>query len=247
MRARQDTTILGMKVVVVGGAGAVGSLVVPVVADRHDVVLADLEHPDWWEGEFALADVTRPATLEGIFDGADALVYMAMGPMSDWGAPGWAQQHFAVSVGGAHAASQAAGNAGVHRMVLASSASVFQDFDDRPDATEADATEPYGLSKTCGEVVLRAASRQFGIPVVALRMILPRADEEFLAGGFEFAHLATSASDTAAAYVAALERDIEPGFHAVTLSGNPGWGDERQLRLKEVLGWEPKVLRPEVG
>ncbi len=232
-----------MKVVVVGGSGAVGSLVVPVLVDRFDVVLADLVHPDWWSGDFAEVDVTRPATLDGVLDAAEALVYMAMGPMADWGSPDWAWHHFAVNVGGAYAASQAAGTAGVGRMVVASSASVFRRFASRPDATEPDATEPYGLSKACGEVVFRAAAEQFQIPVVALRMVLPRPDDEFLAGNFKGADLATAGSDTAAAYVAALERGLDPGFHAVTLSGNPHWGARRQQHARELLGWEPKVLR----
>lgn len=221
-----------------------GSLVVPVLAGRFEVVLADLVQPGWWEGTFVEVDVTRPATVEGLFDGADAMIFMPMGPMADWGEPDWARQHFAVSVGGAYAACQAAGKAGVKRFVLGSSASVFLDFANRPDATEPDATEPYGVSKSCGELVFRAASREFGIPVVALRMVLPRADQEYLAGNFEGAELATAGSDTAAAYVAALERELDPGFHAVTLSGNPEWGLERPRRLKKLLGWEPKVLRP---
>lgn len=221
-----------------------GSLVVPVLAERFHVVLADLVHPDWWEGAFVRVDVTQPATLDSVFGGADALVYMAMGPMADWGSPDWAQQHFAVNVGGAYAATQAAARAGVKRFVLGSSASIFEDFAHRPDATEPDATEPYGLSKTCGELVFKTAAREFGIPAVALRMILPRADEEYVSGTFERADLATSGTDTAAAYVAALERNLEPGFHAVTLSGNPEWGTERQQHLRELLGWEPKVLRP---
>lgn len=232
-----------VKVVVIGGSGAVGRLVVPLLAAGHDVTIADVRPPAWWQDAFVEIDVTDPSTMEGLFSGQDALVYMAMGPMEDWDTPQWAQAHFAVNVAGLYAALQAAGEQGIRRVVLASSASIFEDFEERPDADVPDATDGYGVSKGAGEFVARAASRQFDLPVVALRMVLPREDEEYLAAEDDQAELATSATDTAAAYLAALERDIPPGFHAVTISGNPRWGRKRQERASQLLDWLPTITR----
>lgn len=227
-----------MRIVVIGGAGRVASLVVPRLAQHHDVTVADRNRADWWSGKFVELDVLDHQRLPELLDGIDALVFMAMGPMEDWGSTAWARQHFDVSVTGTHLAMRAAGRAGVRRIVHTSSGSVFTDWNHRDPADRPDATDPYGLSKACGEVVARAASVEFDIPVVALRLFLPKPDEEFATLAGSDGDIATAGSDVANAYLAALTAPLPSGFHTPHISGNRG-GTISIQSARGLLGWEP--------
>lgn len=231
-----------MRIVVIGGAGRVASLVVPLLAAEHDVVVADRRPADWWQGDFVQLDVLDHHALSDVFDGVDALVYMAMGPMEDWGSNDWARQHFDVNVTGLHFAVRTAGLAGVRRIVHTSSGSVFADFrHTHPDALP-DAVDGYGLSKACGESVARAAAKEFNIPVVALRLFLPQPDDVYRSltvtdpGG----DIGTAGSDVANAYLAALCTELLPTFHVTHISGNRD-GSIIIEHAHELLGWQPLI------
>ncbi|MEO7587099.1 MAG: NAD(P)-dependent oxidoreductase [Arachnia sp.] len=229
-----------MKIVVMGGSGRVASLVVPRLGLEHDVTVADRRRAQWWSGDFVHIDVMDHARLPALFKGVDALVYMAMGPREDWGSADWARQHFDVNVTGLYLILQAAGHAGVSRIVHTSSGSVFADFLRRDPGSRPDAADAYGLSKACGEVVAEAAAAQFDIPVVALRLFLPKRDDEYRSMTGPDAGIATAGSDVARAYLSALTTELPAGFHTAHISGNRdeaiSVGSARQL-----LGWEPLV------
>lgn len=229
-----------MRVVVIGGAGRVGSLVVPRLAREHDVIVADQQRAPWWNGSFAQINVLDHEALPSLFTDVDALVYMAMGPLDDWGSTGWAKQHFDVNVTGVYLTMQAAGRAGVQRIVHTSSGSVFKDWAHRDPSSRPDAHDPYGLSKAGGELVASAAARQFSIPVVALRLFLPTPDDAYIGMTGPDAGIATAGSDVANAYLAALSADIAPGFHTPHISGN---SDDSICigSARDLLGWEPLV------
>lgn len=229
-----------MKIVVVGGAGRVASLVVPRLAQVHEVTVADQRRAKWWNGNHVETDVVDHRSLPALFEGAEALVFMAMGPTQGWGSPGWAKQHFDVNVTGVHQAMQAAGRAGVQRIVHTSSGSVFTDWTHRHPSERPDATDSYGLSKACGEVVAKAAADEFAIPVVALRLFLPKADEEYVDLAGTDGGIATAGSDVANAFLAALSTELSPGLFTPHISGNRD-GTVSIEYAKELLGWEPLV------
>ncbi len=229
-----------MRIVVVGGAGRVASLVVPRLAREHHVTVADRRAADWWDGDFVRIDLLEHEQLPELFEGADAMVFMAMGPMEGWGSTEWAKQHFDVNVTGLYLAMQAAGRAGVQRIVHTSSGSVFTDWEDRNPDERPDAADPYGLSKACGEVVARAAADEFGIPVVALRLFLPKPDEVYRALTDSDGDIATAGSDVANAYLAALDAALPPGFHVTHISGNRA-GKISIAHANKLLGWRPLI------
>ena len=229
-----------MRIVVVGGSGRVASLVVPRLAPEHDVTVADRHRAPWWGGDFVDVDVMDHARLPALFDGVDALVYMAMGPMEHWGSDDWARQHFDVNVTGLYLSVQAAGHAGVGRIVHTSSGSVFTDWVQRDPGSRPDAGDAYGLSKVCGEVVVEAAATQFDIPVVALRLFLPKRDDEYRSMTGPDAGIATAGSDVARAYLLALTTELPAGFHTAHISGNRDEAISIQS-ARTLLGWEPLV------
>ncbi|MFI6299170.1 NAD-dependent epimerase/dehydratase family protein [Nonomuraea sp. NPDC050790] len=234
-----------MRVLVAGGSGAVGALVLPALAARHTVRVLDLRPPAEPVGyvEFVEGSVTDPAALKRAADGQEALVYLAMGRKTGWrDGLEWARTHFTVSVTGLYLTVEACVEAGVRRVVLASSMSVFADYQarDYAAAPQPDATDAYGLSKRLGEQVCAAAVTEHGLSATALRLVGPMSDEEWQGAGVPA--VMTSGSDVAAAFLAALDHK-RPGFSAYTITGD----HERRVldwsAAERDLGWQPRARR----
>ena len=233
-------------VVLVGGAGLVGRLIGPAVAASRQVILADrvqMDAPEW-AAAARLVDVASLASLRAALQGADAMVYLAMGTKEDWGSETWASSQFDVNVRGLFTALEACALEGITRVVIAGSMSVFQDFFAAPTGTMPDATDAYGLSKRLGEQVAESAARLHGIDVTVLRLTFP-ADATMWeeAGRDPHATIMTSADDTARAFVAALDRDGESGFRALPITGDHAseYIDWEPTRV--ALGWQPLSRR----
>ena len=189
-----------MRVLVIGGAGKLGHLLVPHLQQAHEVTVADLNPSAAPEGARVVGvDVTQFLDLEQAVRGYDAVIYLAMGRYADWGAAnGWAESHFDVNVKGLYLTLRAAGAAGLKKVIYASSLSVFTGFlefgyelDDR----EPNAVDAYGLSKALGERVCDAASREYEMGVVALRLCMPMSDDEWRDYGGKHPEIMTAATD----------------------------------------------------
>ncbi|HWM04214.1 MAG TPA: NAD(P)-dependent oxidoreductase [Actinophytocola sp.] len=253
-----------MRLLVVGGCGLVGSMVVPQLAATHQIRVLDLFPPadpvsdvDYHTGD--LRDVDLVAQLA---EGVDSLVFMAMGPVADWGSPANARAHLDVAGPGLYATLTGVHRAGVAHVVYTSSMSVYRfpldgdlpppgqpATDDRlgryPDeSTAPDASDFYGLAKRIGEEVCRNATVAWGMDAVCLRLCFPTADTSWPREGTAMQRaMATSARDVAGAIDAALARRGK-GFDCYAISGD---GAERTLSLakaKRELGWAPRDHTP---
>lgn len=239
-----------MRLLVVGGSGLVGRLIVPAWATRHDVRVLDPHAPDFVEGVEHVAGTTADLdVLRAAMDGVDVLVYLAMGPMAEWGTLPNSLGHLEVSVKGTFAATHLANEAGIRRVVYASSLSVYQ-HDSQIDLAsdpEPDAVTPYGLSKRLGEEVFKAAAAQWDMSVVALRLVWPRAYDEWLAiDEKKLGVIATAGPDVITAFDAALAHSetMGPGFVGIPIAGDRDYEYFDLSRAKQVLGWEPTTVRP---
>ena len=242
-----------MKLLVVGGAGTVGTLVCPIMAEQHSLRVVDMNVPTYDGVEFLQGDVNDPDCLLKGAEGMDALVYMAMGASNLWRDPHHSAlaraSHFDVNVKGLYLALLAAHTHGIKQAVYTSSMSVYarnaagrymSDEDLTPDATHV-----YGFTKRLGEEVCRNAVREWGMDVNALRLFLPVDDQKWLAEVPEGnPKIWTTASDTARAILAALE--YRAGFQAITISGDYDQKYMSLAKAKRCLGWEP-LARPKVG
>jgi len=237
-----------VRVLVVGGSGMVGTLVLPYLAERHDLVVFDLKPPAAGVSvEYRQGDLSDVPAVRRAVDGTDALLFMAMGPLAGWGSPENSRAHLDVAVTGLHTALEAAHDAGVGHAVYTSSMSVFAAPDDGPGGRERypdesvapDATHFYGLAKRLGEEVCRNAVLAWDMSVVALRLCHPTADAEFPRTDYPTMRtICTSARDTARALLAGLDHQGD-GFQAFGISGD---GAERLVSIgkaREVLGWAP--------
>ncbi|MEV0792557.1 NAD(P)-dependent oxidoreductase [Kribbella sp. NPDC050459] len=239
-----------MRVLVVGGAGKLGHLLVPHLQRAHDVTVADLNPSAAPEAARAVGvDVTRFTEIEKAVRGHDAVIYLAMGRYADWGATnGWAESHFDVNVKGLYLTLRAAGEAGLTKAVYAGSLSVFTgflEFGYDLDEREPNAVDAYGLSKALGERVCDAASWEHGMGVVALRLCMPMSDDEWRAYDGEHREIMTAASDVAAAFAAALDRETR-AYERYTISGD--W-EGRYLDPRPALnglGWIAQMRRESV-
>lgn len=240
-----------MRLLVVGGSGKVGSLTLPYLAERHEVRVFDLKPPrSDVEAEYVGGDIRDFEALRSAAEDRDALVFMAMGPMADWGSPENGRLHFDVAAGGLYLALRAAHENGITHAVYTSSMSVFSlrghvQRDAYPDETvPPDATGFYGLAKRFGELVCQNAVLEYGMSVVALRLCFPVADEEFpITEPPERAAICTSARDVAGALLAGLTYQGH-GFEAFGISGDAAERKVSIRKAREVLGWSPLDATP---
>ncbi|HEY1917800.1 MAG TPA: NAD(P)-dependent oxidoreductase [Streptosporangiaceae bacterium] len=244
-----------MRILVVGGAGYVGSLILPGLADAgHEVRVLDLAAPggdvDWVQGS-----ATDTAALDAAFSGFDAIVHAAMAPSGPAGTvdPVGA---FSVLVTSVFTTLDAARRAGVRRAVLISSMSVFASQPvplpdrDLDETSPPDAPDVYGLAKRLAEVVGQAAAQAHGMTVTALRIAWPTSEPAWPAWALPALPQpaivrradgtpvpALAASDLTAAVLAALDRD--GGFDVFHILGGSG-GSLSTAKARALLGWQPK-------
>ena len=234
-----------MKVLVIGGSGHVGGLTLPHLAQRHSLRVFDMRpptNPDW---EYVAGSINDLAALCQAAQGADALLYMAMGK-KEYATHEAITTNLDVNIKGVYLALYAAQQAGITQAVYTSSMSIyggdlmkryFPDEELTPDASQL-----YGFSKRLGEEVCQNAAREWGMHVNALRLCFPISEEEWLANTrLSTPTIATTATDVARAVLAALE--YQGGFQAFMISGDYEQKIMNMSKARRLLGWEP-LARP---
>ncbi|HEY3629905.1 MAG TPA: NAD(P)H-binding protein, partial [Jatrophihabitantaceae bacterium] len=105
-----------MDVLVVGGAGSVGTAVLPHLARGNRIRVFDLAQPIDVDGvEWVPGDLFDASAVEAAAEGMDALIYMAMGPREPWGEITMAQAHLRIATAGLYTCLRAVAACGVRR------------------------------------------------------------------------------------------------------------------------------------
>jgi nucleoside-diphosphate-sugar epimerase len=233
-----------MKVLIIGSSGIVGTLVVPILAETHQLRLFDLRPAPSEAYESLQGDVTDLDALRQAVTGMDAVVYMAMGNLK-WTETSGVVTAFDVNVKGVHLALRAAHEAGIEQAVYTSSMSVYGNLEARYFVDEdltPDGLELYAFTKCLGEEVCQNAARLWSMHVNALRLCLPTAEDKWLAQTVEGTPtIATTARDVARAIDAALR--FKAGFQTFTISGDYEQKTMNMGKAKRLLNWEP-LARP---
>jgi UDP-glucose 4-epimerase len=173
----------GMRILVTGGAGFIGShLVDALLAAGHEVAIADHLHrsPRPWVtaalqrgAQLHVADVRDLSAVTRAFDAAKPEVVMHLAAQVDVrrsiADPAFDAQ---VNVAGTVSVLEAARGAGTRRVLMASTAAVYGDPDTLPisEATPIAPLSPYGTSKAAAEWYLGQFTRLHGVSTLALRM-----------------------------------------------------------------------------
>jgi len=181
----------GVSVLVTGGASFIGSaLVEDLVARDADVRIVDdlssgrLEnvrhHIDEGVVEFLHDDLRRPGAAERAVDGTSVVFHLA----ADHGGRGYVDLHQAACASNLALDGNvflAARNAGVEKVVYASSGCVYPNFaqtdpneeiylrEELADEPPFDADNMYGYAKLMGELSLKAYAREWGLKAASCR------------------------------------------------------------------------------
>lgn len=159
-----------MNVMILGGAGYVGSRVAPALAQEHNVTVVD----KFWFGDHLPDSIKKikkdvMELTEADMQGMDVVVFMAglsNDPMSEFDPAGCFVQNAAAPVYCAYLAKRA----GAQKYVYASTCSVYGYSPDKMKTEDSiiKCNYPYGVSKYTGEAGLFALADDF-FSVVALR------------------------------------------------------------------------------
>ncbi|MGH7920598.1 MAG: NAD-dependent epimerase/dehydratase family protein [Candidatus Dormibacteraceae bacterium] len=242
-----------MRLFVIGGAGHVGSMVLPHLARRHDIRVFDLRAPADGNWESVQGSIDDVEALREAMRGCDALLFMAMNARGAWCEPATAVRAYDVNVKGLGLAHWAAHEEGIRRVVVTSSLSVYavrgpgERYPNEDVAPDSD--HIYGFTKRLGEEVSQRAARQYGQAVTSLRLCFPWPDDDpaptdhdvggrivegvtFRAGAF------TRARDVASAILLSLRYE-HTGWEAFAISGDPDQRIVPTEKARRVLGWRP--------
>ena len=239
-----------MKLLVVGAAGYVGSIVRPALEAAYDCWYYDLKPvPDRAERCF-VGSVEDHALVDRALGGVDTVLYMPMGVgrggMHDVNSIGPA---FSVNAAGTYRFAYLAMMRGIRRFIYISTLSVYHGDYGRFDVAEdhpPNGLYPYAITKRLGEFACTAMAQ--GHPdatFVMLRLYHPRNESDFNHPISTKDHptprftCSTGPKDTQRLFVAAAAFD-EPGAHIIQATGDLSGTVFNHGRAKRLLGWEPR-------
>jgi nucleoside-diphosphate-sugar epimerase len=250
-------------VVVTGGAGRLGTYVVDRLRNKCSVTVLDvkpLSGPQADGLRQIQSSITDYAAMRAAFEGQDAVIHLAAIP-NPRSAP--ADVTFNTNVQGAWAVLQAAEDAGVKRVVVASSDSVFGLSYNPPDwppkylPVDEDhpvrPTEFYSLSKQVTEVIAQSYAHRRKLEVLAIRpvhIVFPPEYPELEARGSDVQNYHfwayVSPEDVAQGFDLAL-RSSYKGYEVFLISAADGLNARPTLEMaRERWATLPEVRRPEI-
>lgn len=250
-------------VLVTGGSGRLGSAVVDRLAGKCNLSVLDLkplEGPHATSTRQLDVSITDYTALRQAFAGQDAIIHLAAIP-NPRTAP--ADVTFSNNVQGAWAVLQAAEDAGVRRVVVASSDSVFGLSYNPPDwppkylpVDEDHPTRPtefYSLSKQITETIGQSYAHRHKLQVQAIRpvhIVFPPEYPELETRGSDVQNYHfwayVSPEDVAQGFDLALRSDYK-GYEVFTISAADGLNPRPTLEMaKERWGKLPEIRRPDV-
>jgi UDP-glucose 4-epimerase len=247
------------KLVCTGGSGRLGRHLVALLRDCGQVTVLDAAPPEA-AGPFVQADITDIGALRRAFAGQDAVVHLAAIANPRTAPP---EVTFRTNVQGTFAVLQAAEEAGVRRVVVASSDSVvgfhYNPPDWQPRYLPIDERHPlgptefYSLSKQVTETICQSYAHRGRLEVVVIRpthIVFPPEYPEVEARGSDLMnyHLWTyvAPEDVARAFQLALALPAVR-YETFFITAADGLNTRPTLELvRERYGFLPEIRRPEV-
>ena len=241
------------RVLVTGASGRVGRHVVDALVDDHEVTVLDLA-PPVQDVPFIEGNVIDLETVRASMSGQDAVIHLAA---IDFGVPAEPEAYFGVNVMGTWNTVQAAREAGIRKVVLASSVSAVGVGEMRPDfppeylpVDEAHPMKPahaYGISKLVVEDIARGFALQGDISITCLRPVavlvesnLQRTVDRAADPTHRWLGAYVTGEDTGRAFAAALEYDAP--FDAMFVAAEDSASEVPTVeRLAGLYGAPPPV------
>ena len=252
------------KIIITGGAGLLGSHVVREMAEHAQITTLDIKEPEArsQEGQNHInLSITNYEEIKKALTGHDAVIHLAAIPNPR---EADAKTTFNNNVEGAWTVLQAAEDAGIKRVVVASSDSVFGLSYNPPDwppqflpVDETHPTRPtevYSLSKKITETISESFAARGKMEVLAIRpchIVFPRGYGELEARGQDLENYHFWAwvdpKDVAQAFRLAVHTRSYNGFDVYTVAAEEGLNTEPTLELAAAR-WKnmPVIRRPEI-
>lgn len=245
------------RVLVTGASGRVGRHVVDALVGQCEVTALDLA-PPVQDVRFIEGNVLDLETIRASMSGQDAVIHLAA---IDIGVPAEPEAYFGVNVMGTWNTVQAAKEAGIRKVVLASSISATGIGEMRPDfppeylpVDEAHAMKPahaYGVGKLVVEDIARGFALHGDMSIICLRPVavivesnLRRTVDRAADPGHRWLAAWVTGEDTGRAFAAAL--DYDAAFDAMFVAADDSASEVPTLeRLAGVYGTAPPVRDPE--
>jgi nucleoside-diphosphate-sugar epimerase len=186
-----------MKLLLVGGAGRVGSFVTPYFQKHHQLRVLDLQAPRHPNVEHVQGSVSDPEAVRKALDGVDAFIWMVMkrgqgGSVTRQDVP-TILDNYEVNCKALHLFLYTAQELGVKRGVYTSTMSVHYrerapyvladgttKLYESEEGTPLDTPSVYGLTKGFGELICQYFARWFDMNLIGLRITGPRERENYL-------------------------------------------------------------------
>lgn len=227
------------KVLITGAGGTIGSDLAVSLADRYDLRLHYRTIPATPVGNDSVAaDITNFEQVRPIMDGVDTVLHLAGDPA----VPATWESVYANNIGGTYNILESAQQAGVRRVILASTNHVmgmhdvkadwpvYNSMPQRPDSY-------YGVSKAFGEDLGRFYWDQWGLEFIALRIGWYLHDPRTASGEIGLA-MWLSQRDCDHAFTCAIETEEKYGvFYAISDNPNRRW-DITDAQIK--IGYRPQ-------
>lgn len=228
-------------ILITGARGRVGSALVSyldTLNEQYDLRLADLDAKDKRE---IVLDITNLAACRDAFKGVDVIIHLAgvASPEAPFEAV------LPVNIGGTYNVFRAASDAGVPRVVFASSAQAIEGYPLDVQVRSDMPVRPknlYGVSKACGEAFAAYFAYQEGLEAIAVRIgAFERANDwERMSGRDLSAWI--DPEDLCELFVRCIEADLREEPFAIV----HGISDNRFKRLdltdtRARLEYEPKA------
>src|SRR5512144_1226485 len=247
------------KVVCTGGSGRLGRYVTEDLRGRCELTVLDVRPCEAPGVRFVAGSITDPAALKRAFAGQDAVIHLAAIP-NPRTAP--ADATFNINVQGTFNVLQAAEEAGVRRVVVASSDAAlglhYNPPGYGPQYLPIDEVHPlrpvefYSLSKEATEAICRSYANRGKVEVLAIRpthIVFPPEYPELEARGADVQnyHIWTyvSPEDVAQGFRRALEVETIP-YQAFFISAAEGLNTRPTLDMvRERYGRLPEIRNPE--
>jgi len=233
-----NTRCMGrLRVFLTGATGRVGRVLVPAFREVYELRTLH-RRPPADGADAVLGDLQDRDRLRALMEGFGVVVHLAAVSHE---AP-FVEEVVPANIVGAYNVFQAAQQAGVGRIVFASTCHVVQFRRSQRTIAAAEAYRPetiYGVSKAFGEVLGRYYYEQFGMEFVAIRIgwLLPYDDPELRTSAFKRG-IWLSPRDAVSLFRLAIER---PGVgYAVVFGTSTTDREVVSLRTaREALGYEP--------
>jgi len=233
-----------LNLLIVGGAGYVGSIVRPALERHHTCRYLDLQPVPDAEERCVVGNVNDDAALQRAIPGVEGVVWIALGTNKN-AKPKESDldMAFDVNVRGFYRLLSTASEAGVRHFVNTSSLSVHERVVPPVDeSVPPNAWKPYGMTKRLGEFLGEAlVHRQPDTTFISLRLMWPWSDEDW--PGHEYLTASHShpigPNDLRRLFLAAIAFR-RPGAYVLQATGDLEGRDTPNTLATKTLGWRPE-------